>query len=55
MTIEELATEYVNMFGENVPFYAISNVSEEAVLVLIKKALDTGEPIKPEYQEGMDY
>lgn len=53
--LDQLLIQYRDQFGENFPIMSLGGTSEDDLLKLIKKCLDTGEPYQIDYDTGTDY
>lgn len=52
---EKKEDEYKEKFGSNYPIFATSCLTFEEHIVIIDKALETGEPVKIDTEEGLVY
>lgn len=52
-SIETLALEYADKFGDNFPFFGYDG--EEPVEIAIQKCLESGKPYEADYSEDAEY
>lgn len=48
---DRLLVEYADKFGEAVPIYGIAYDTADELLAMIRKAIEDGKPIQPQYSD----
>lgn len=53
--LDKVLIEYSKKFNDNFPVYIVRDFSEEEIIKLAKKAIETNTPYKPLVEEGVVY